>query len=71
MGKLPRGQLLHNRDEQTTGRYHQGEALCLIQDIQRAKLEWLRASTELVQLQIGNIRAAMKPTAPPPPGMFT
>ena len=66
-----RWQLLHGRDEQSAGMHHQSEALRLIQDTQRAKLEWLRANTELVQLQIGLMKAAMRPTAPPPPGMFT
>ena len=70
MGARPRGQLLLGRDEQSAGMHHQSEALRLIQDTQRAKLEWLRANTELVQLQIGLMKAAMRPKDPPP-GMFT
>ena len=70
VGERPRGQLLHSRNEQSSSMHHQSEALRIIQDTQRAKLEWLRASTELVQLQIGNIRAAMRPKDPPP-GMYT
>ena len=70
MGERQGRVILHGRNEQTTRSNHEGEALCLLQDIQRAKLEWLRASTELVQLQIGNIRAAMRPKDPPP-GMYT
>ena len=70
VGARPGRVILLGRDEQSAGMHHQSEALRLIQDTQRAKLEWLRANTELVQLQIGLMKAAMRPKDPPP-GMYT